>query len=649
MRQKRYLDSTPLEETRDLFLSNLKPFIETFQKERLECVAVKEALHRITAKPVYAKISCPQYHAAAMDGVAVLADSTFGATESQPKQLRIGTEVYHVDTGAPIPNGANAVIKIEDVHFLDKETIEIEKAVHPRQNVRAIGEDLVAGEMILPENHRIRPYDMGVLLAGGVWDVYVREKPRITVIPTGSELVEPGSTLEEGKIIEFNSAVLKGFIIEDGAQFSRSPILKDDYEALQSGLLQAVEDADVVLIIAGSSAGSHDFTFNILDDLGKVFVHGISIMPGKPTILGLVRGKPVVGIPGYPVSATIAYEQLVRPLISALLCSGNTTRNQVKAVPVTNIPSKLGMDEFLRVRLGKVGSPLIATPLPRGAGILTSLSKADGIIRIPRLSEGLKEGEEVPVELLREKREIENSIIMIGSHDLTLDLLATHLTRKYPQFGLSSSHIGSMGGLVALQKGRAHLAGIHLFDPETGGYNLPYVKRILGERGVTLVHLALRQQGLILAKGNPRKVRGLEDLTREGLLFVNRQRGSGTRVLLDHLLQTHGIKPETIQGYEREEFTHMAVAVAVVSGNADAGMGIYAASRVLDLFFVPLTMEQYDLVIPDPFFDDEKIQAMLEVIRSETFRLSVEELGGYDVSRMGETREWPDGMHQEAP
>ncbi len=518
----------------------------------------------------------------------------------------------------------------------DVKTVEIEKAVYPWKHVRAVGEDLVAGEMILPENHLIRPYDMGSLLAGGVWTLCVRAKPQITVIPTGSELVEPGSFIKEGNIVEFNSTVLEGLITEDGADFVGSPILSDIYETLRSGLLRGLASSDMVLIIAGSSAGSHDFTATLLNDAGEVLVHGITIMPGKPTILGLVQGKPVIGIPGYPVSAIIAYEQFVRPLVSALLCTKEAQRKKVEAVPATNIPSKLGNEEFLRVRLGKVGPPLIATPLSRGSGLITSLSRADGIIRIPRLSEGLMEGEQVQVELLREKEDIENSIIMIGSHDLILDLLATQLNRRSPNFSLSSTHVGSMGGLLALQKGRAHLAGTHLFDPETGQYNGPYVRRILGGMKVHLVQLVHRQQGLILACGNPKKIKGVQDLTREGTVFINRQKGSGTRMLFDHLLQEHGLRPEAIRGYEREEFTHMAVAVAVLSGSADAGVGIYAAAKALDLAFVPITMERYDLVIPGTFFHDEKIQALLDVIRSEEFRQSVEQLGGYDVSGAGE-------------
>jgi len=429
---------------------------------------------------------------------------------------------------------------------------------------------------------------------------------------------------------------LKGLIAEDGGEFSRSPILKDEYDTLHAGLLHAVEESDIVLVIAGSSAGSHDFTVRLLNDLGQVLIHGVSIMPGKPTILGIVRERPVLGIPGYPVSAIVAYEQFVSPLVAALLGSSHTTRRQVKAVPVSNIPSKLGVDEFLRVKLGKVGAPLIATPLPRGSGLITSLSRADGIIRIPRLSEGLMEGQEVSVDLLREEKEIDDRIIMVGSHDLSLDLLASHLSRRCPRYSLSSSHVGSMGGLIALQKGRAHLAGVHLFDPESGLYNLPYVKKTLGEKRVQLVHFVSRQQGLIVAPGNPKEIRGVEDLTREGIVLVNRQRGSGTRMLFDHLLQEHQIDPETIQGYEREEFTHMAVAVAVLSQSADAGVGIYSAARTLNLSFVPLTMERYDLVIPEDFFHDEKIQALLEVVRSEAFQESTQKLGGYDVSRMGQ-------------
>jgi len=636
MKRNRYLDKKTLEEARRVFFSRVAPFIETFRRERTHHVSVEDALHRITAEPIFARMSCPHYHAAAMDGLAVQADVTFGARESHPKRLGIGTDAHPVDTGNPLPHGTNAVIMIEDVYFVDDKTVEIEKAAYPWEHVRPVGEDLVVGEMILPENHLIRPYDMGSLLAGGVWTLSVRAKPRITVIPTGSELVEPGSFLKEGNIVNFNSTVLKGLITEDGADFVGSPILKDIYGTLQSGLLSALASSDVVLVIAGSSAGSHDFTATLLDDTGEVLVHGVTIMPGKPTILGIVQGKPVIGIPGYPVSAIVAYEQFVRPLISALLSTKEPQRKKVDAVPATNIPSKLGNEEFLRVRLGKVGPPMIATPLSRGSGLITSLSRADGIIRIPRLSEGLMEGEHVQAELLREEEAIENSIIMIGSHDLILDLLATQLNRRSPVFSLSSTHVGSMGGLLALQKGRAHLAGSHLFDPETGQYNVPYVKRILKGMKIHLVQLVHRQQGLILASGNPKRIKDVQDLTREGTVFINRQKGSGTRMLFDHLLQKHGLKPETIQGYEREEFTHMAVAVAVLSGSADAGVGIYAAAKALDLAFVPITMERYDLVIPGTFFHDEKIQTLLDTIRSEEFRQSVEHLGGYDVSGMGE-------------
>jgi putative molybdopterin biosynthesis protein len=571
-----------------------------------------------------------------MDGFAVLADCTFGASESNPRELKVDEDAYPVDTGSPIPDGTNAVVRVEDVRFVRDGTIEIDSGAYPWQHVRTMGEDLVAGEMVLPANHRIGPYDMGALLAGGVWEVQVRKRPRIRVIPTGSELVEPGSGLQKGDIIEFNSTILKGLIAEDGAEFVRAPILKDDYDTLRSGLLEAVEESDVVLVIAGSSAGSHDFTSQVIDDLGRVLVHGVSIMPGKPTILGLIRERPVIGIPGYPVSATIAYEQLVRPLVSALLCANPPKRSEIKAFPVANIPSKLGTDEFLRVRLGKVGAPVIAAPLPRGAGIITSLSRADGIIRIPRLSEGLMEGEEVPVELLRQEGDIANRLVMVGSHDLTLDLLSTHLNQQYPRYGLSSSHVGSMGGLLAIQKERAHLAGVHLFHPESGQYNLPYVHEILGEMKVEIVHFVFREQGLMVAKGNPKGIEGVEDITKRGITFINRQRGSGTRILLDHLLEERGIRPDSVRGYEREEFTHMAVAVAVLSGSTDAGVGIYSAARALDLSFVPLTREAYDLVIPHAFIDDEKIHALLDVIRSEPFQKSVEKLGGYDVSKMGE-------------
>ena len=606
-----------------------------------ETIPVVHSLGRVIAEPVFARISSPPFHCAAMDGIAVKAETTYGTTEESPKSLLVNKEAFFVNTGNPIPKGMDAVIMIEDVHLIDSERVEIREAAYPWQHVRAIGEDMIATEMVFPENHRITPYDLGALLASGHQEVRVWKKPRVLIIPTGSELLEPEqidfnkSEFTSG-IIESNSYVLSGLIIEDGGDPIRHPVVEDNPEKIREALLSNYEAVDLVLVIAGSSAGSEDYTHSIIEESGEVLGHGISMMPGKPTLIGRFKDRPIVGIPGYPVSAIIAYEELVRPILCQSLHLMKPERRKIKAFPTRKIPSKLGTEEFLRVKVGKVGEKFYATPLPRGSGIITSLTQADGIIQIPTLSEGLNENEEVEVELLKPVEEILNTVVLVGSHDLSLDILANLLGRFYPPIFLSSHPVGSLSGILAIKNGICHMAGSHLLDPETGEYNFPYIHTYLNGIDLKLINLVFREQGLIVQRGNPKKIKGLKDLLRKEITLINRQKGSGTRILLDHTLKTLSLDPNRIRGYEREEFTHMAVASTVASGIADAGLGILPAARAMNLDFIPIAKERYDLIIPTLYFEDKKIQRMIETIRSDEFKKMVFQMGGYDVSRTGE-------------
>ncbi|MBW2040229.1 MAG: molybdopterin biosynthesis protein [Deltaproteobacteria bacterium] len=637
MKRRIYLRMWTCEEALKTFLERVKPF----QYGKKEVVPVKEALGRVTAEPIFARLSSPHYHSAAMDGIALQAQVTFGAAEDRPKRLKVGEEAFFVDTGEPLPPGTDAVVMIEEIQQIDAQTVEIMQAVHPWQNVRTVGEDLVASELILPQGHRLTPYDMGALLAGGVLEVAVKRRPQVVVIPTGAEVVSPEEALprgpREGEVVDFNSTILAGLVEEAGAEFIPHPIVRDDPQEIKEAILSAYRGGhDVILINAGSSAGSEDYTASIVEELGEVLVHGVTIMPGKPTLLGVVNERPIVGVPGYSVSAVLSFELFVQPLLAAMLGLAAPKRKKVTVLPTRRLPSKLGAEEFVRVRLGKVGERVVATPLPRGAGVITSLTRANAIIRIPRLIEGVEEGQQVEAELLWGKEEIENTVVIIGSHDLALDLLASWVRKKDPSLHLSSSHVGSLGGIIALEKGYAHMAGSHLLDPATGEYNISYIRRYLSGVRVRLIHLAYRQQGFILPSGNPKGIRGLSDLVRDDVRFINRQRGSGTRVLLDYLLEREGIDPVRINGYEEEEFTHLGVAVAVSSGRADVGLGIYGAAKALGLDFVSLERERYDLIIPQGLFDDPKVQMVIKVLRSEGFRAQIEGLGGYNTSRMGE-------------
>jgi len=514
--------------------------------------------------------------------------------------------------------------------------IEILKGATPWQHVRLVGEDIVATELIISENHVIRPVDMAAMLASGHKTVMVRRKPKVAVIPTGTELVEPGSDLKKGDIIDFNSTMLSAMATVYGADPSKRKIMKDDAALLKRTILDAVAESDLVVINAGSSAGREDFTAPVIAELGEVFVHGVNIKPGKPVILAIVQGKPVIGIPGYPVSAALTFNLFVKPII--YLFQGRTVPpvDTITAKLSRQVASSLGQEEFVRVKLGSVSGNLIATPVTRGAGALMSLVRADGIIRIPAESEGIAGGHDVTVELLRQTHEIANTIVCIGSHDNALDVLGNFLKREHSGFSLSSAHVGSMGGLLALKRGEAHLAGTHLLDEETGEYNVSYIKKHLPGTKIVLVNLVYRTQGFIVPKGNPKGIKGFEDLRRPDVVFVNRQAGAGTRLLTDLYLKRLGIDPNSVKGYHHEEFTHMAVAAAVVSGAADTGLAVLSAARALDLDFVPVAQERYDLAILAEYYDTPMFRALLRIVREDRdFREQIVNMGGYDVKEMG--------------
>ena len=629
-----YLSDIPLEDALEQYLGALEG-AGALEHTQSEIVALNSARGRVTAEPVWANISSPHYDSAAMDGIAVRASDTVGATETSPLQLAVGKQAVWVDTGDPVPDGFDAVIMVEVVHEVDGNTLEIQSPAAPYQHVRPLGEDIVATELVLPENHTLRPVDLGACAAAGLSELPVRRKPSVAVIPTGNELVQVGSDPKPGDIIEFNSLVLAGMVEEWSGEATTLRTIPDDFDKLLNEVRDAAHQHDIVLVNAGSSAGSEDYTARVIETLGELVVHGTAIRPGHPVALGVVDGKAVLGIPGYPVSAALTTELFVKPLIERKLGVPSANRSFVKANITRKTLSPMGEDEFLRVRLGRVGEKLVATPVERGAGVIMSLVRADGIVKIPRFSEGMDAGAEVEVELLRPVEAIEETVVVIGSHDMTLDLLASHVRRERPKMTLASSNVGSMGGLIALARGEAHIAGSHLLDEATGEYNLSFIRRFLRGRNVVVVNLVQRIQGLILPQGNPQGIEILDDLTRDGIVFLNRQRGSGTRLLLDHKLNELGIEPDSIQGYDREEYTHLAVAAAVAGGRADVGLGILSAANAMGLDFVPLLSEQYDLVIPSEHYESERVRFVLSLIRSDAFKAEVNALGGYETATMG--------------
>lgn len=626
-----YLKNQAWQDALALMLEKLGPTC----RPKNEKVGVSQALGRITGETVHARRSSPHYPAAAMDGYAVQARETFGLSEREPRRFQLETEAIPVDTGDPMPEGMDAVVMLEEVLAKENGKILLQEAVVPWSNVRPVGEDIVEGEILLPVNHRLRPQDLGALLAAGVEEVVVRCKPRVGILPTGDEIRAPGSELAVGEIVDSNSTVLAALVEEWGGQGKIWPVVPDKLELLEQAVLEMAASQDILVIIAGSSQGRDDYTSRIIDKFGRLFAHGIAIKPGKPAMLGEIQGKPVIGIPGYPVSAYLTARLFLEAWVKHLQGLPPGTPPVLEAVLNKKVFSSLGNEEFVRVKVGKVGKRWVAAPISRGAGATMSLVRADGILRVPRLQEGYHEGEPVQIELLRPVEELEETLVCIGSHDLTLDLLTSHMKAAGHKGAVASAHVGSLGGIMALRKHEAHFAGVHLLDPETGVYNESYIRRFLPGREIVLMNLVYRTQGLLVPKGNPMGLKGMRDIANGRVRFVNRQGGSGTRVLLDYLLQQEGLEKEQILGYDREEFTHLGVAVAVASGSADTGLGIQSAANSLGLDFIPIGEERYDLAIPKEYLEDHRMHVLLDIIKSPAFLRDVEALGGYDTRDTG--------------
>jgi putative molybdopterin biosynthesis protein len=596
-------------------------------------VSVGDAVGRVTAAPVWAARSSPPFDSAAMDGVAVRSSQTIGASESSPLLLDHERFVV-VDTGDPLPDGFDAVVMREHVHYVDGRA-ELRAAVAPYQHVRSIGEDISATELLLPAGHRLRPVDVAAAAAAGATEISVRRAPVVTILPTGDELRPIGSDLAPGELLDTNSLMLAAQARELGCETTVLPIEPDDQTRIADAIRSAVPLCDLLIVIAGSSAGRDDYTAQLVDELGELAVHGVAVRPGHPVVLGAIESTPVIGAPGYPVSASLTFDIFAAPVIAGLEGATHIPRPRTRARLTRKLASVIGMDDWVRVRLGRVGGSLVASPLPRGAGVLTSLVRADGLLVVATEVEGHHAGAEVDVSLLRSLDEIDKTIVAIGSHDPVLDLASSMLRATDPGVTLSSGNVGSLGGLIALRDGLCHIAGSHLLQPDTGEYTIPYVEQLLAGRQIAIVRLVHREQGLLVAPGNPLGLRGVIDLSRPGLRYVNRQPGAGTRVLLDYQLRRQQIDPDAIVGYAREEPTHLAVAAAIAAGRADCGLGVRAAARAFGLDFVPVAQEPYDLVLEQDTLDDPRLAPLWELLQTAGFRSAVTDLGGYDTSEMG--------------
>lgn len=636
-----YLETIPVEEA----VERAKAALDRARLLGTETVPTHRAAGRVTAGPIFARYSSPTFHSAAMDGIAVRADTTFAAREDRPVALAHGTEFVFVNTGNPLPEGMNAVIMIENVVQKDEVTVLIDAPAFPWQHVRRIGEDIVATELLISQYRQLTPCDIGALLAAGIYEVEVHERVRAVFVPTGDEVLDFKDRPEPsaGQVIESNSQVFLAYAASWGVEASHTPPVPDHEDTLRQAVLDGLAAGNHAVIVgAGSSAGSKDYTRRVFESVGRVLVHGISVMPGKPTLVAVTDersghpGRLLVGAPGYPVSAVVCHEKVLAPVLSWLMGAPAPERTTARVVLARKTPSKPGMREALRLAAGRIGERIVAAPLARGAGMITTMTRAQAVAYIPEESEGVDEGETLTAELLVPMADLDRVLVHVGSHDNTIDLLANELMGLAEPLRLVSSHAGSMGGLSALKAGSALFAGAHLFDPESADFNFPFIDRYLKGLDVTVVNLAIRHQGLIVARGNPLSISGVQDLAREDVLFINRQRGAGTRILLDHHLKTAGIDPRAVRGYDNEEFTHMAVAVNVLTGAASCGLGIFAAARALDLDFVPLARERYDLVIPTAHMEDPRIVTLLATIGRDRVKAAINALGGYETTLTGQ-------------
>lgn len=606
---------------------------------RVDDLALADALDRVTARAHFARLSSPQYHACAMDGIAVAAASTVGARETAPRELLIGSQAIWVDTGDPLPPGMDAVIMIEQVDDRG-DRVAIRASVAPFHHVRPIGEDVVESEAVVARARRLAPADLAALASAGLSRVDVIAKPRVAIVTTGDELVDPSTERPaRGSIVDSNGVLLAAYVRQYGGEpvsFERVP---DDVERLRATVCDALATCDVVVVNAGSSAGRDDYTARTFARFGRVVVHGVAIRPGHPVVLGVCSGArpiPLLGIPGYPVSAAICADLFLRPLVERLAGRDAADMRELDARLTRKIFSPLGEDEYVRAVAARVDGELVVTPLRRGAGVITSLARANVMLTVPRFTEGLAADTIVRVRALRPLASIERTLLAVGSHDVAIDLLAGELAGH--RIELVSANVGSIAGLVALASGAAHLAGTHVLDPETRTYNDRAVRRYGPVESVALVRFAEREQGLIVARGNPLALFTIADLAERGARYINRQRDAGTRLLFDDLLKRAGVPNAAIVGYERIEFSHLAVAALVAEGSADCGLGIRAAALALGCDFVSVAFEPYDLALRERDLADPRIARTIETIASPGLRAQIERLGGYDTQNAGLVR-----------
>ncbi|MGB9694415.1 MAG: molybdopterin biosynthesis protein [Caldisericaceae bacterium] len=645
-----FLKKRSLEEALGVWQSLIKTYVAKYPLKE-EKISVFDSLGRVSSQEVVSKLSSPSYNASAVDGFAVHSSETFLADIKNPKELVIGVGAIPVNTGDAMPDGFDSVVMIEDVfagnkleeineskinsvkvlsndNFQSGESIKVPFPVAPFRNVRLIGDDFSAGDTLVHPNQKIRPEHISIMLAGGVDSLYVKEKPVVCIIPTGEEIKHPFEKLEKGDIFDTNSYMLKAMVEDSQGIGYVTDVLPNDENKIANAIKYNFDKAHIIVVIGGSAKGTKDLVSKIVSSVGKVLVHGLSIQPGKPLLIGSINDKPILGMPGFPVSCFLDAQFFLKSAIE-IFTEPNKTFGSIDALVLRPIPSSVGVKEFIRVKVADVSGQIIAVPLKKGAGVLSSVTEADGIFAIPENLEGIESGTRITVDLFRPENYVRNQLLFIGSNDPLLNALFDFTARRNPDFRVGVVNAGSFGGLLAMENGECSISSVHLFDAETGTYNKTFIKKYLSKEAL-VINFSLRKQGLIVKKNNPKNINSISDLVRPDVKFVNRQKGSGTRVLFDYLLRENGIDEMRVNGYDYEEYTHLGVANAVKLGNADCGVGIEYVARLFDLDFVNIKDEEYDLIVLKEELRKPDIRLVLETIKSEDFRKFARNFKGYE-------------------
>jgi len=635
-RQEQFLEVVSAEEARRRFAACVD-----HSPLDAETVTLEAALSRVIAADVVATIDAPPFDRANVDGFAVRAADVVGATDGTPKRLSLNGEVIAcgvqpsievtprtattIATGGVIPRGADAVVMIEHTELVESDaapSIDVRRAVASGQFISYAGSDIARGETLLRAGTRIGSREIGMLAACGLSSIAVVRRPRVAVLSTGNELVEPGRPLRPAGVYDSNGAIIAAAVREAGGEPVPCGAFPDEEAALESAMRAAVDSCDIVVLSGGTSKGAGDLSHRVVSRLGKpgIIVHGVALKPGKPLCLAVVEGKPLVVLPGFPTSAIFTFHSFVAPLIRARAgLAAEAARTVTARVPV-RVASELGREEFVLVSLVAGEEGQIAFPTAKGSGAVTAFSQADGFLRIDALASALDAGAQAEITLIGDEVRAPDLTIM-GSHDVALDVVVGELFRR--GFSARTIAVGSLGGVAALGRGECDLAPVHLVDPATGAYN----RHLIGP-GVTLIPGWRRMQGFVFRQRDHRfKDRSATEAVKAALadratIMINRNAGSGTRVLIDSLLG--GVRPP---GYSNQPRSHNAVAAAIVQNRADWGVAIEPVARLYGLEFLPIAPEQYDFLLLEARRHRPAVEAFLSALRNEAVRRSIRACG----------------------